>query len=461
MNYLGDWGKQFGLLAVGFERYGSEKALSENAIMHLFNVYVSVNRDAAQEKEDGKEEVTDERAKEFFKRMEAGDEEALKLWRRFRELSIEKYDETYRRLNVQFDVYAGESLVGSEAIAEALKRLHDKNLLVPKTAKESKIDYKELRKSGALHASTPENDASNVQENSVDQGQEGNAWAVDLNPYKLGKPVVQKPDGTTIYIVRDIAGAIERYQKYKFDKMIYVVGDQQDLHVAQFFKILSLMQEPFAGRLEHVNFGRVNGMSTRKGEVKFLEDILDAAKEAMMTQMQKNEDKYKEIEDPEYTSDQIGMTAVKIQDMQSKRINSYNFDLNRMTSFEGDTGPYLQYAHARLCSVERKVAPSIVLPSSWTSIDTSLLTEPKAHEIILLLATYPDVVRNAFKTYEPSTIVTFCFRLSHLISSAYEILIVKGAEEKVALARLYMYVCAREVLHSAMKLLSLVPLERM
>lgn len=126
-------------------------------------------------------------------------------------------------------------------------------------------------------------------------------------------------DGTTIYIVRDIAGAIQRYEKYNFDKMIYVIGDQQDLHVAQFFKILSLMEMPFADKLEHVNFGRVNGMSTRRGEVKFLEDILDAAKEAMMTQMKSNEEKYKLVENPEETCDQIGMTCVKIQDMQSKR----------------------------------------------------------------------------------------------------------------------------------------------
>ena len=126
-------------------------------------------------------------------------------------------------------------------------------------------------------------------------------------------------DGTTIYIVRDIAGAKQRFDKYNFDKMIYVIGDQQDLHVAQFFKILSLMEMPFADKLEHVNFGRVLGMSTRRGEVKFLEDILDAAKEAMLAQMKNNEDKFKLVEDPEATSDQIGMTCVKIQDMQSKR----------------------------------------------------------------------------------------------------------------------------------------------
>lgn len=192
--------------------------------------------------------------------------------------------------------------------------------------------------------------------------------------------------------------------------MIYVIGDQQDLHVAQFFKILSLMEVPFSDRLEHVNFGRVNGMSTRRGEVKFLDEILDMAKEAMMTQMKSNEEKFKLVEDPEATSDQIGMTCVKIQDMQSKRIVSYNFDPARMTSFEGDTGAYLQYAHVRLSSIERKVAPQLVLREDITQINTDLLSEPKAREIVYLLATYPDVVRAAFKTYEPCTIVSYCFK---------------------------------------------------
>lgn len=126
-------------------------------------------------------------------------------------------------------------------------------------------------------------------------------------------------DGTTIYIMRDIAGAMQRYQTYQFDKMIYVVGDQQDLHVAQFFKVLSLLEAPWANQLEHVSFGKIHGMSTRKGEVKFLEDILDASKEVMLAQMLKNEKKAEEISDRDYTSDQIGMTCVKVQDMQAKR----------------------------------------------------------------------------------------------------------------------------------------------
>lgn len=208
----------------------------------------------------------------------------------------------------------------------------------------------------------------------------------------------------------------------------------------------------------------VLGMSTRKGTVVFLEDILDEAREVMHNQMKSNADKYATIEDPERTSDIIGITAVKIQDMSGKRGNDYEFDWKRMTSFEGDTGPYLQYAHVRLASVERKAAPDVVLPpyAERTSINTDLIAnEPKAREILMLLLTYPDVVKKAMDTLEPSNIVTYLFRLCHAISSAWEVLLVRGQEKDVAVARLWLYTSTRDVLASAMKILSLTPLERM
>ncbi|KAL5514035.1 hypothetical protein ACEPAG_2796 [Sanghuangporus baumii] len=465
-NYLGDWGKQFGLLAVGYERYGSEEKLQENAIMHLFEVYVAINKDAKAEEERGGPEEVNERAKAIFRKMEDGDEETLALWKRFRDLSIKAYEKVYARLNVRFDVYSGESQVESTRIHAAINRLKEKKLVTTKTKEESRINkdrYREEAKEKASNGNAEEA-AEKLAETKIDgepENKEGLALAVDLSKWKLGKPVVQKPDGTTIYVVRDIAGAIQRYETYHFDKMIYVVGDQQDLHVAQFFKILELMQEPFVKSMEHVNFGRVLGMSTRRGEVKFLDEILDMAKEAMLEQMKTNEDKFKAVEDPEGTSDQIGMTCVKIQDMQSKRAISYSFDPARMTSWDGDTGAYLQYAHVRMCSVTRKVAHQVTLREDVSNINVELLTEPKAREIVYLLATYPDVVRAAFKTYEPSTIVSYCFKLAHLISSAWETLIVMNQEQELAQARLYLFTCARLVLSSAMRLLSLTPLERM
>ncbi|KAK2464044.1 hypothetical protein APHAL10511_003988 [Amanita phalloides] len=416
MNYLGDWGTQFGLIATGFEKYGSREELEKDAIKQLLDVYVKVNRDAEADPNVKME------AAQWFKRMEDGDESALKDWRVWRELSIRKYEEEYDRLNVKFDVYTGESQVGQESMAKAVQKLDEMGLI----------------------------------------SEANGAKLVDLEQWKMGKAVIRKKDGTSIYLTRDIGAAMERYEKYKFDKMIYVVSSQQDLHLSQFFKILELMGFTWASSLVHINYGLVQGMSTRKGTVVFLDQIIKEAGQVMHEQMQKNEEKYKAVEDPEMTSMEVGITGVKIQDMAAKRINNYTFNWDRMKSFEGDTGPYLQYAHVRLASIGRKNPHLLPLPPP-SLIDISTLAESaQAREIVFLLGSYPDIVTTALRTHEPSGIVTYLFRLSHAISSAWETVVVKGEEDTVkARARMWMYDSARDVLAAAMRLLSIRPLERM
>ena len=282
--------KQFGMIATGYEKYGSQSELEKDAIKHLFDVYVKVNKEA-----EADPSVKEEAAK-WFKRMEDGDEDALKNWRVWREMSVKKYEQEYERLNVKFEVYTGESMVGKENMDQALKKLDEMGLI------------------------------------SDTQG----AKLVDLEKWKLGKAVVRKKgreffcchslssflnstDGTSIYLTRDIGGAIQRYEKYAFDKMIYVVSSQQDLHLSQFFKVLELMGFPWAKSLVHVNYGLVQGMSTRKGTVVFLDQIIKEAGNVMHEQMMKNQDKYNAVENPEETSLEIGITGVKIQDMAAKR----------------------------------------------------------------------------------------------------------------------------------------------
>lgn len=423
MNYLGDWGKQFGVLAVGFERYGSEEALQKDPIGHLFDVYVRVNKDIENEGDSlPEEESTNGKARSYFKKMEDGEPEALKIWKRFRELSIEKYIDTYARLNIKYDVYSGESQVSREQMDKAMQMFKEKNL-------------------------THE-----------DRG----ATLIDLTKFnkKLGKTIVQKSDGTTLYLTRDVGAAMDRYEKYHFDKMIYVIASQQDLHTAQFFEILKQMGFEWANRLQHVNFGMVQGMSTRKGTVVFLDNILEETKEKMHEVMKKNGAKYAQIDNPDEVADLVGISAVMIQDMQAKRINNYEFKWERMTSFEGDTGPYLQYAHSRLRSVERN-ASELVDPSKWAEADFSLLTEPAAVILVRLLAQYPDVLRNAMKTHEPSTVVTYLFKLTHQVSSCYDVLWVAGQTPELAAARLALYGAARQVLNNGMRLLGLTPVDRM
>ena len=430
LNYLGDWGKQFGVLAVGFKRYGSEDKLKTDPINHLFEVYVKINKDITDEKEaTGGEKVgtsqTDDEARSYFKRMEQGDEEALGIWRRFRDLSIERYKEIYKRLNIEYDSYSGESQVLKETMDMAGKIFEEKGLV------------------------------------KEDQG----AKLIDLQPFskKLGKCIVQKKDGTTLYITRDVGAAIQRQEEYKFDKMIYVVASQQDLHLAQFFKILELMGYDWASKLHHVTFGMVQGMSTRKGTVVFLDNILEETKQKMHEVMKQNEVKYAQIENPEEVADLVGISAVMIQDMKSKRINNYTFDWNRMFSFEGDTGPYLQYSHARLCSMQRTATATLGedLDKQLSTADFSLLTEPIAEELIRVLAQYPDVLLFALRTLEPATVVTYLFKLTHTVSSCYDILWVAGQEPELAKARLALYSSARQVLNNAMRILGLTPVNRM
>lgn len=421
-NYLGDWGKQFGVLAVGFERYGSQESLESDPINHLFEVYVKINKDITVEKEKSEDESseTDIKAKAYFRKMEDGDENAIALWKTFRELSIDRYISTYARLNIKYDVYGGESLVSQESMNKAFAELDAKKLIYE------------------------------------DKG----AKLVDLKPFnkKLGKVLVEKSDGTKLYMTRDIAGAVDRYNKYKFDKMIYVIASQQDLHTAQFFEILKQMGYEWSKDLCLVNFGLVQGMSTRRGTVVFLDTILEETKKEMLQVMQKNEAKYAQIENPEKIADLVGISAVMIQDMSGKRINNYTFSWDRMLSFEGDTGPYLQYAHSRLASVARNAT---VPKESLEHSKLSLLVEEQAFTLIRLLSQYPDVLVRASKNNEPSTVVTYLFKLTHVVSSLYDVLWVAGQEEDLAVARLALYVSARLVLNNGMNILGLTPVDRM
>ncbi|TFK85987.1 arginyl-tRNA synthetase [Polyporus arcularius HHB13444] len=395
-----DIAAQFGLIAVGFEKYGSQEALEQNTIQHPLEIYVKVNADAE------KDPTVREQAAAWFKRMEDGDEEALRNWRVWRELSIKTYAEGYARLNAHFDEYTGESMVGPQTMEAAVNKLQEMGLIE----------------------------------------EDNGALRVNLEKYELGKAVIRKRDGTSIYLTRDVGAAIERYDKYKFNKMMYVVSTQQDLHLQQFFKVLSLMGYDWADRLEHVNYGLVLGMSTRRSTVVFLDDIIrDAATE-----------KYKAVEDPEKVALEIGITGVKIQDMAAKRcVPTFPHFCSHVL-----TRRY-RYAHVRLSSIERKNPELLPLPApSQLNLDT--LVEPQAREIVLLLGSYPDVVKTALKNHEPSGIVTFAFRLSHAISSAWETVIVKGEQDKEkAKARMAPYLAARDVLGAVLRLLNIKPLDRM
>lgn len=439
MNYLGDWGKQYGLLALAFEKYGDEEALAKDPINHLFQLYVKINADMSVEKEEiakkkeAGEDVTaleadslDEQARRYFKKMTDRDEAALAQWKRFRDLSIVRYKKTYARLNIHFDEYSGESQVSEDAMDKMAKQMEEK-----KICKE-------------------DNGAMLVDFTELVGGKEGK---------RLERPLVRKRDGTALYLTRDISELLGRHEQYNFDKMIYVVASQQDLHLKQLFKIIELLgYNDIAAKCEHINFGMVKGMSTRKGTVKFLDDILRDVGDKMHEVMRKNETKYKQVENPEQVADTLGISSVMVQDMTGKRINDYTFNMDAMTSFEGDTGPYLQYAHARVSSIRRKAN---LTDEEVAGANFSLLTETHALNIVRLLASWPDVVINTMRTKEPTTVLSYLFKMTHSLSSSYDQLQVVGSERELMKARMALYEAARIVLGNGMRLLGLNPVNRM
>ncbi|OIW32865.1 arginyl-tRNA synthetase [Coniochaeta ligniaria NRRL 30616] len=438
INYLGDWGKQYGLLALAYEKYGDEEALKRDPINHLFELYVKMNADMsrekeeiAQEKAEGKDVTEreanslDEQARRYFRKMTDGDPDAVALWKRFRELSIVRYKETYARLNIHFDEYSGESQVSETAMEKIAKEMAEKKI------------------------STESEGAMIVNFAELIPGKEGK---------RLERPIVRKKDGTALYLTRDISELLNRHEKYHFDKMIYVVASAQDLHLKQLFKIIELLgYNDIAAKCQHINFGLVLGMSTRKGTVKFLDDILRDVADKMHDVMKKNDDKYSQVENPEATADILGISSVMVQDMSGKRINNYTFNMETMTSFEGDTGPYLQYAHARICSIERRAG---LTQEELESADMSLLTEAHAINLIRLLAQWPDVVQTVLKTYEPTNILTYLFKMTHVLSGSYDHLRIVGSEPELKKARMALYDAARIVLSNGMRLLGLDPVER-
>jgi arginyl-tRNA synthetase len=334
LNYLGDWGKQYGLLALGYEKYGDEKALESNPIAHLFELYVKINAELKTEsdeiksleeqaagatklreeiktaKESGKDatdleeqlqkfeeieakinkiktEGLDEQARRYFKAMVDNDQKAIALWRRFRELSIVRYKQAYARLNIEFDEYLGESKVKQESMDAVEAELDAAGLT--ELSQGAKIINFEKHVPGK-----------------VGKG--------------LGKALVKKKDGTSLYLTRDLGAIREREERWHFDQMIYVVASDQGVHLQQLFKLTELSGHPeLAARCSHVTFGLVLGMSTRRGTVKFLDDILRDVADKMHEVMKKNETKYAQVENPEAVADILGISSVMVQDMSGKR----------------------------------------------------------------------------------------------------------------------------------------------
>ncbi|XP_028809140.1 putative arginine--tRNA ligase, mitochondrial isoform X2 [Denticeps clupeoides] len=412
VNYLGDWGMQFGLLGVGFQRFGSQEKLKENALQHLFDVYVQVNKEA--EGDEGVQEA----ARVFFRKLEEGDDHALLLWKQFREITVEEYKRVYKRLGVHFDLYSGESFHQRQT-QHVLQKLREQDLL--KTTEKG---------TGVVDLSP----------------------AGDMSSYST----VLRSDGTSLYITRDIAAAIDRKEKNNFDEMIYVTDKSQALHFKQLFQILKAMKCPWADSCRHVPFGLVQGMSTRHGEVVFLEDILDEARNRMLRNMSHSRTT-KDLENPEYTAEKVGVSALIIQDFKGPITSDYKFDWKRVLQAQGDTGVFLQYTHARLCSLLRMHGDS----ASEAEFDPALLQEDRSIFILQHLLRYDEVLYRCTQELQPRHLVNFLMTLSHFVASAHKNLAVKGSPPALAQARLRLFAGACSVLANGMTILGITPTEKM
>ena len=344
INYLGDWGTQFGKLLFGYEKFGNENKLHANPIKHLLEIYIKANK-----------KIYEKPSRGWFKKLEEKDKRAVMLWRAFKELSLDNFKKIYKILGVKFDEYSGES-DSAKDIKKIIKQLKEKKLL-----KKSK---------GAL--------------------------IVNLKKYNLGVCLIQKSDGTTIYAVRDIATAIKRHKKYKFKKMIYEVGQEQKLYFKQLFKVLELMGYGWAKDCVHVDHGFYldkdgKKFATRKGKTIFMEDIIDKTISLAKKEIKKRFPKISE-EELEDRALKIAIAAIFYGDLKNNRLNNIVFDIERFVSFEGDTGPYIQYSYARASSILRKTKNKDKL--NITGL------EPKEFELVKTL-TIPGNCFNILCTSEP------------------------------------------------------------
>lgn len=424
INYLGDWGTQFGLLGVAFNKYGSMDKLKEDAMQHLFDIYVRINADMKIEDEAGQPSTVHKAGMEFFHRMAQGDEDALKLWRMCRDYSIDEFSKMYKRLGVHFDEYHGEAMYNKKSM-DVVEEFKARGLL--QFDNQTGVGFVEL---------------------------------VDPDSKQKIHGKILKSDGTTLYLTRDYAAALDRKDRYNFDKMYYVVENGQHMHFKQLVYGLRMLGCDWASIPPtefHVKFGRIEGMSTRRGQVVFLRSILDEAQSRMIDSMKsKKTTKLVSPEDMKHVSETLGVSAIIIQDLKQRRLTNYKFDWEKMLKFNGDTGIFLQYTHARLCSLERNA--DVTLDPHCT---TDTLTEPEACRLVQQMARFDETLQYSYAALEPSHLVQYLFTLCHLVSSANETLHVKGEPDDVAKARLLLFHCSRTVLANGLHLLGITPLEKM
>ena len=412
VNHLGDWGTQFGKLIVAYKRWGAESELEDDPVNYLYRLYVDFHKRVEDEPE------LDDEARSWFLKLEKGDEEAVGYWNRFKKLSLDNYELIYNLLGIEFEYYHGESHY-NEMLEQVIELVQEKGI-----AKESE---------GAL--------------------------IVDLEPYGLPPVMLRKKDGATLYITRDLAAAIYRHKTFDFARSLYVVGAEQTLHFQQLFKVLELLGFEWSHNCVHVPFGLIRfkdgKMSTRAGKIVLLEEVLqrsiNMAREII-------EEKNPDLEDKENAARAVGLGAVRFGDLSNDRVKNIEFDWDKALDFSGETAAYIQYAHARICSILRKADSDKRI---WDDKATSLLTEDEEAALVKTLALLPEKIMASAETYKPSILARYLIDVARDFNRFYHNCPVLGSEGELQHGRLLLIDATRQVIANGLGLLGIEAPEEM
>lgn len=408
INHLGDWGTQFGKLIVGYKKWGSEAAVKEQPINELLRLYVQFHEEAEIHPE------LDDEARAWFKKLEEGDQEATELWEWFRTESLKEFDKIYSMLEVNFDSYNGEAFY-NDKMDEVVTLLEEKHLL-------------------------QENEGAEI---------------VDLTAYNLNPALIRKSDGATLYITRDLAAAIYRKRTYDFAKSLYIVGNEQKNHFNQLKAVLKELGFDWSDTMTHVPFGLITQggkkLSTRKGKIVLLEEVLNEAVELANQQILA---KNPELPNREEVAKQVGIGSVIFHDLKNDRLNNFDFVLEEVVRFEGETGPYVQYTHARAMSILRKAGFEVNPAADYA------LNDKESWEVVKLLQKFPEIVMQAADKYEPSVIAKHAIQLAQAFNKYYAHVKIL-AEDEQKQARLALVFAVATVLKEDLRLLGLHAPEEM
>lgn len=368
INYLGDWGTQFGKLISAYKKWGNEEDVRANPIKELLRLYVTFHEEAEKHPE------LEDDGRAWFKKLEDGNEEAIELWNWFRRESLAEFQKVYDRLNIEFDSYNGEAFY-NDKMDSVVSLLDEKKLMT------------------------------------LNQG----AHIVDLEKYNLNPALIKKSDGATLYMTRDLAAALYRKKTYDFSQALYVVGQEQANHFKQLKAVLSEMDYEWADNIHHIPFGLITKdgkkLSTRKGKVVLLEEVLNEASKLALDQI---ESKNPNLENKEIVAEQVGVGAVVFHDLKNDRLNNFDFTIEEVVQFEGETGPYVQYTRARALSILKKAGKD-----TFNVSESYSLTDDYSWEIVKLIQEFPETLMRAYKQYEPSVIAKHAIHLSQAFNKFY------------------------------------------